>query len=295
MSIPYELAATRIFDTPLLMHPGKARQVAKVLNDRQRQRAGYYDDDEPTETVVTAGEIQVTTRSQQPIYSVRGGVAYIPLDGSLAHRTGNLHASSGIIGYDGITAKLRHARQDESVRGIMLDFNSNGGEVAGCFTLADEIREGSARNGGKPIWACVNESCYSAAYALASQADLIVAPRTAGAGSIGVVMMHADYSGMLAEEGIKVTMIHAGEHKVDGNPYAALPDEVYKEWLANCETTRGIFAATVAAGRGISVESVLATEARCYDAAGALALGLIDAVATPAAGFAAFIEHLAGR
>ena len=295
--IPYAHAAARIFDTPLLMHPTKARAIAKVLNERQRKRAdddGDWYDDVP-ETVVTSGAAEVTTRSREPIYSVVQGAAIIPVNGSLAHKTGNLHASSGIVGYDGILAKVRVARADPSVRGLWMDYGSYGGEVSGCFDLADEIREFSARAGGKPVWGCVNEAAYSAAYALASQCDVLLAPRTAGAGSIGVVMMHADYSEMLKEDGIKVTMIHAGEHKVDGNPYEALPDDVYQTWLASCESVRKLFAETVAKGRGVSTESMLATEARCYDAAPSLKLGLIDAITSASAGFDAFIAHLNGQ
>jgi ClpP class serine protease len=294
-TIPYAHAAARIFDTPLLMHPTKARQIAGVLNERQRKRADddWYDDF--SETVVSTGNVEVTTRSNEPIYNVVNGAAIIPINGSLAHKTGDLHASSGIVGYDGLTAKLRLARADDNVAGIWLDFNSYGGEVNGCFDLADEIREGSARGGGKPVWSCINESAFSAAYALASQADVVLAPRTAGCGSIGVVMMHADYSEMLKADGVKVTLIHAGEHKVDGNPYEALPQDVYQTWLASCESVRSLFAETVAKGRGISVAAALATEARCYDAAPALAIGLIDSVVSAAAGLDAFIAHLNGQ
>lgn len=298
MRIPYALAATRIFGTPLLMHPEKARQVADVLNNRQRQKAGWFGDDDDAdqpETVVTSAAIEVRAAGEGQIYRVIEGAAIIPVSGSLAHKTGDLHPSSGITGYDGVTAKLRVAMQDPNVRGIWLDIDSPGGEVSGCFDLADEIRASRAASGGKPIWASADEAAYSAAYALASQADVLIAPRTAGVGSVGVVMMHADYSGMLDEAGIKVTLIHAGAHKVDGNPYEALGEDTYKAWMAECEATRALFAATVSAGRGITADAVLATEARCYGAAEAKKLGLIDSVSSATAGFAVFVDHLRGR
>lgn len=291
--MPLSLMATRLFDTPLLAHPHKARQVAKVFTDRQRKKAGW-DDEDYEETAVTTANVEVRSAGARPVYRVEGGAAIIPISGSLAHKTGNLHPSSGMTGYDGLEAKIAVARTDPNVKGIWLDCDSHGGEVSGCFDLADTIRNGSARFGGKPVWGSVNESAYSAAYALMSQCDVLLASRTAGAGSIGVVMMHADYSEMLKEDGVKVTLIHAGQHKVDGNPYEALPDAVYQEWLASCESIRLLFAQTVAAGRGVSVDAMLATEARCFDAADAMKSGLIDQIASPAAGFAAFIDYLSG-
>lgn len=295
MSIRHKLLSARLFDTPLLMHPTKARQIAKVFTDHQSRRADsdWYDD-EP-DNVYETGNVTVTARDARPVYSVIDGAALIPVSGSLAHKTGNLHPSSGMTGYDGLTAKLRIAREDPMVKGIWLDFDSYGGEVSGCFDLADEIREQSARAGGKPVWGCINEAAYSAAYALASQCDVLLGSRTCGLGSIGVVMMHADYSEMLDKAGVKVTLIHAGKHKVGGNPYEALSDETYKERLASCEATRLLFAETVAAGRGVTPESMLATEARTYDPMAAKALGMVDAITSADAGLKAFIDHLNGR
>jgi capsid assembly protease len=287
MLIPYHQLATRLFDTPLLAHPGKARQVAKVFTDRQRKRAGWDDDEDD-------GPMAGPSEPMRP-YSVVEGVAIIPVAGSLVHKLGSMRPFSGMTGYDGLAYNLRMARADPEVKGIWLDCDSYGGEVSGCFDLADEIYAGSGRNGGKPVWGCVNESAYSAAYALMSQCDVLLAGRTAGCGSIGVVMMHADYSQMLAEEGIKVTLIHAGEHKVDGNPYEALPDAVYKEWLAGCEDIRRLFAETVAKGRGVSAEAMLATEAGVFDAAKARDKKMIDGIASPSMGLAAFIQHLNGQ
>lgn len=299
--LPYPALAARLFDTPLLAHPAKARQVARVLTDRQRRRA----DGELAEATVTFndwGEPQMSVltetgkiRSYDEPYSIHMGAAIMPIVGSLIHNSGLMQADSGNIGYDGITAALRLGMADPAVKGFWIPIDSYGGEVAGCFEAAREIRESRAAAGGKPIWFCVNESAYSAAYALASQGDVVIAPRTAGAGSIGVVMMHADYSAMLEDEGVKITLIHAGEHKVDGNPYEALPKAVYDEWLASCEAVRLIFAETVARGRGISAKAALETEARCFDAPEAMRLGLVDSIASPREGFAAFIEHLNGR
>ena len=109
------------------------------------------------------------------------------------------------------------------MRAIALDIDSFGGEVAGAFDLADRIRAARAQ---KPVWAFVAEHACPRATRWPVQADRIMLPRTGAVGSIGVVTLHTDMSGALDQEGIAVTLIHAGQHKIDANPYRPLPEAV---------------------------------------------------------------------
>ena len=204
------------------------------------------------------------------------GIAVIPIEGELVHRSGNLDPTSGMTGYDGIKFKVDEASADPAVKGIFLDIDSPGGEVAGADGAAEAI---FAAREAKPIWALVNEQACSAAYWLASAADAVFAPPTGDTGSIGVVMLHTDLSGALELEGLKVTIIHAGKHKVDGHPFDPLPDAVRAEFQADVDTLRELFAGKVARNRGMSVEAVLATEARVFMGADGVAAGLVDAIA----------------
>lgn len=222
-------------------------------------------------------------------YPLTDGIATIAIGGSLANKWGSRFC--GTTGYDWITEAVQAAIADPEVRGIMLDVDSPGGEVAGCFDCADVIYRACE---AKPVWASLSEMALSAGYALASQAERIIVPRTGTTGSIGVVCMHMDHSRMFDKAGVTVTLIHAGAHKVDGNPYEELPEEVRAELAASCERSRLLFAETVARSRGLSVEDVLATEARCYDGEDGLDVGLADEVLSPAEAMAAFREHLSG-
>jgi len=171
-----------------------------------------------------------------------------------------------------LAAQPAAAVGDPTVRGIALEIDSFGGDVAGVFDLADAIR---ATRAAKPVWALIAEHAFPADYALASQADRIILPRTGAVGSIGVVMMHADLSGQLSDAGVTVTLIHSGAHKVDGNPYAPLPDPVRARIQAEINSIRTLFAEIVAAGRGRrpSANAALATAAECYCGADAVAAG----------------------
>ena len=175
---------------------------------------------------------------------------------------------------------------DPEIKAVVLWINSGGGEVSGCFDLVDWIVAAKAA-AGKPVVAILDEMAYSAAYAIASAADTLTVPRTGGVGSIGVVMMHVDYSKILDEWGIKLTFIFAGKHKVDGHPYAELPEEVKAVWQAECEDIRQLFAATVtkhrsAAGTAIDIKAVLDTEAATFSSPSALAAAVkVDIPAQP--------------
>lgn len=234
-------------------------------------------------------------------YDVQGPIAIIGVNGVLIDKCD--WASSWATGYDYIRRALGEAFEDPSVQGIVLDVDSYGGLVSGCFDLCDWIFE-AKQQAQKPIAAILSECAYSAAYAIASCADQIAVPRTGGVGSIGVVTMHVDYSGWLAQEGMKVTLIKAGAHKTDGNPYEPLPDDVKAEITAELEAVRTLFAETVSrnrtsAGVKLDVAAVLATEARTYDGLEgtkqAVSIGLADAVASPDEAFAAFQAFVEGK
>jgi len=293
--------AQRAFNTPLLVEPSKAMAFLSGLGPRitgrQLQVAGV---EMPPDVValaalparagiLTNGLAEQYQQDGQTLFAMTDGVAVIEVSGVLVHRGAWIGQSSGQTTYEGIAAQLAAAAADPTVRGIALEIDSFGGEVAGVFDLADAIR---AARSAKPIWAFVAEHAFSAGYALASQADRIVLPRTGAVGSIGVVVMHADLSGQLSDAGVTVTLIHSGAHKVDGNPYAPLPDPVRARIQAEIDSIRTLFAETVAAGRGrrISAEAALATEAECYRGAEAVAVGLADEVSDPASAFAVFAD-----
>jgi ClpP class serine protease len=151
--------------------------------------------------------------------------------------------------------------------------------TTGCGELADEIYRSRER---KPSVAVIDGNCYSAAYYLGSAASRVMCTPSSGIGSIGTLAMHIDASKQLEQEGITVTLIHAGEAKVDGNPFQPLSDRAKERIEAAVQYHYGMFTDSVARFRGIPVEDVRATEAGCYTPPEALALGLIDGVGVSA-------------
>lgn len=207
------------------------------------------------------------------MYGRIGTTAVIPVFGALVNR---FNATFGFItGYNYIKNAIATALADESVDNIILDINSGGGEVAGCFETVDYIK---AARSQKEIHAIVDSNCYSAAYAIASACTSIKATPSSGIGSVGVVAMHASYEKMLENEGISVTFIKAGDHKVDGNPYEELSDSVKADMQKRIDATYQEFVSLVSVNRSLAVEDVVKTQAACYTAQEAKSIGLIDDV-----------------
>lgn len=277
--------AARVLSKPLLIEPSYASIFFSALGDRMGIDA-IGDNLGSTMGIdgmrKTAESYQVRERrfgggSYAP-YAVMGdGVAVISVEGSLVHKTGYLEPDSGMQGYDGIRGKMEQAIKDPMVNGILLNIDSPGGEVSGAFDMADFIRSAGAK---KPVWSYAGDTMASAAYLLGAQAAKVYASQTASVGSIGVLVAHADMSRQLEGKGVKVTLIHSGKHKVDGNPYATLPDDVKNKIQGEIDTLRDKFAGLVALGRNKSKDQILETEARVYSALDALQAGLVDGVMT---------------
>lgn len=293
---PFPHLAQQIFNVPLMLQPEKAEIIVAALADRlgvtHLFRNGnmvfgpgqpmMYDDDSP---MMSPAERAAFERG----YDVCDGVAQICIHGTLVQRLGVARPFSGMTGYDGIRNAVLGAYADPAVRAIALNINSPGGVVAGCFDLVDMITVGRSL---KPTWAILNENACSAAYAIASAAKTVIIPRTGMAGSIGVICMHADYSGALSKEGIAVNLIFYGAHKADGAESKPLSDSARASFQSDVDKIGSIFVNTVARNRGTSADAIRKTEADVYMGQDAVAAGLADAVMAPDEAHRALLKTL---
>jgi signal peptide peptidase SppA len=222
------------------------------------------------------------------IYS--DGLAIIPIHGALLNRFGG---SWGFVtGYNAIRRQMNAALEDDDVKLLVFDVDSPGGETAGCFELAEEMR---ASREIKPSIAVVDALSASAGYALASAATRMVATPSSKIGSIGVYIMHVDFSGNLEQAGIQITYIEApkGGMKTAGSAYRKLDKRAAEYLQAFVDASYEDFVAMVAANRGLDDAAIRETEARVFRADEALALGLIDEVKTPSEAVSTFVAELA--
>ncbi len=276
----------RLFNVPLAITPGKAEVVMAALADRFGIARLFKANGE----VVMLDSFQVESGpARERCYNVVAGVAIIPIEGTLVQKLGTMHPYSGMTGYDGIRANLSMALEDEDVRAVMLDIDSPGGEVAGCFDLVDAIH---AARGDKPIWAILTESAYSAAYAIGSAADRILVPRTGGTGSVGTICLHVDFSKALSKEGIDVTIFQYGEYKDDANQMRPLQKGAAERIQRDIDFMGELFVDTVARNRKLKASAVRSTKAATFLGAAGVEIGFADAVMAPDAAFRSLLSEL---
>ncbi len=137
------------------------------------------------------------------------------MSGTLVSRTRALQPYSGMTGYNGIIARLQQAASDPMVDGILLDMDTPGGMVAGAFDCADIIaRVRDIKKTGMGAGQRHELQCRSAAAAPPTG----VWSRRPPDRLIGVMMAHSNYGAALEKQGVEITLIYSGSHKVDGNP-----------------------------------------------------------------------------
>jgi len=85
-------------------------------------------------SILAGGMLDDYRQHGEAPYPVVDGIAVIEITGVLIHRGGWIGQSSGQTSYEGIAAQIEAAANDPSVRGLAMEIDSFGGEVAGFLT-----------------------------------------------------------------------------------------------------------------------------------------------------------------
>lgn len=270
----YPHLAGLLYNTPLMLSRSKAEAIEAVF--RTHIRGGTLPDwNPPQRERIEAAAGDNVQRHKAGFAVTSDGIAMIPVLGTLMQRAAGMDALSGMESYGTIAQKIQAAADDPAVRGILLEIDSPGGQVAGAFDLAAQINAAGSK---KPVWAVANEEAFSAAYLQAASAQRLSVAETGMVGSVGVIMMHVDQSAADKKKGYTFTPIIAGAHKADFSSHAPLSAAAHAAAQAETDRLYDIFVATVAGYRGIDDSAVRATQAALLDPATAKTMGMIDAV-----------------
>ncbi|MDR2848052.1 MAG: signal peptide peptidase SppA [Bacteroidales bacterium] len=176
---------------------------------------------------------------------------------------------------EGLSKTIRQARQDTTIKAIVLRINSGGGSA-----LASDIisREVSLATEVKPVIASFSDVAASGGYYIASQADVIVADYTTITGSIGVFGVIPNFKGFMNKKlGLtfdRVTTNRFADYQNLMRPLSAEERDVLQRSVEDVYDT---FLTRVSEGRHIPVAEVDEIgQGRVWSAVDAKRLKLVD-------------------
>lgn len=275
MSKPLTRFSSRVFNKPHLIEPAKFEEILAAIGDRMGLAGapGAWMDDTPA--------------SKPKALEVLDGIGVLPVEGTLVSKSAGMDALSGLTSYAALEADLAKLQGDSSVRGILLDIHSGGGEVAGLFSFARLIRASA-----KPVYAIAHHAAYSAAYLIAAAAERLYVTEDGGVGSIGTVLCRADFTKYDERQGLKYEFLYEGARKLDTNPHTELEDEGRKALKAEVSRLYNKFVAAVSDYRPLSEQVIRETEAGLYFGPAAVDARLADAIGTRAEALSALRARL---
>ncbi|HOT13270.1 MAG TPA: signal peptide peptidase SppA [Bacteroidales bacterium] len=184
-------------------------------------------------------------------------------------------AADGYISSEKISAALRKARKDTSIKAVVFRINSPGGSA-----LASDIiwREVALTVAEKPVVASMGDLAASGGYYIACPASYIIAQPSTITGSIGVFGVMFNAKKLLNEKlGITTDVVKTEGHSDFPSGTRAMDQYEQKVMLSQIERIYNTFINHVAEGRKMKAEDVdNIGQGRVWAATDALKIGLVD-------------------
>ena len=206
-------------------------------------------------------------------YQIKDKVAVIYAAGEI--RSGK--STNGVMGSSTIAKAIKEARQDSSIKAIVLRVNSPGGSA-----LASDVmwRETQLAKKEKPFIVSMGNLAASGGYYISAGSDRIFADKNTVTGSIGVFGMIPNLEGFMNNKlGVKFDGVSTNAHSDWGGVFRGMDTFEHgavEEMIGQVYDT---FLLRVATGRKMTIEQVDAVaQGRVWTGADALDKGLVDEI-----------------
>ena len=230
-------------------------------------------------------------------FPMKDGIAVVRSIGTTVKRGDSMDAESGLIGYDRVVGSMRDAVRDPDVEGVFWVIDSPGGHTARMIQSANEIAQMAKSEGGKPIYAYVDETAASAAYVLASAADVILGPESCLGGCLGVMLNLVDSSKFYEKVGLDPIVIRSSwsDLKALGQEGETISPEALEGYQKIVDEQGEMMVEFVAAMRGMTSKHVKATRGQTFGAADMFGLGLLDEICSESEAWSLLKEAVQSR
>jgi protease-4 len=178
-------------------------------------------------------------------------------------------------GTDQIIKQIHQARDDDSVKAVVLRINSPGGSATASQEVGEELKKLRAK--GKVVVTSMGDVAASGGYWLAACTDKIYADPTTITGSIGVYIPYANWEELYKKIGIYQEKIKSGAHKDILSPERQMTSEEREIVQIMVDDIYNQFVDVVTEGRKMDREQVRKlADGRIYTGNQAKQVGLVD-------------------
>ena len=202
-------------------------------------------------------------------------LAVIHVEGVIMGGRGQSGLLNEIGGIDAVIRQLHEARDDDSIKAIVIRINSPGGSVSATQELGIEMKK--VRLAGKPIIVSMGDVAASGGYWLAALADKVYANPSTLTGSIGVYMPYSNWEELYKKIGVHQEKIKSGVHKDILAPERQMTVAERAIIQTMVDDMYDQFVTVVAEGRNMDQARVRQlADGRIYTGKQAKELGLVD-------------------
>lgn len=199
-------------------------------------------------------------------------IAVVYAQGSILYGEG----SPTVMGQETMNKALKSAREDRTVKAVVLRINSPGGSALTSDLIWREVQKTANE---KPVVVSISDVAASGGYYIAAPASYIIAQPTSITGSIGVFGTLPNAAPLAKEWGISSYSLSTHNNAATYSALQPLSERFRAELQQSIEQTYQTFLSRVAEGRGMSIEAVdQIAQGRVYLAKDALEVGLIDSI-----------------
>ncbi len=181
----------------------------------------------------------------------------------------------GSIGGATYRKLLADIRENSSVKAVVLRLNTPGGSALTSDILNRAVAQFPD---SVPVVVSMGNVCASAGYSIASASDYIIAQPNTVTGSIGIFGLYPVLGGFLEDKiGLTTDTVLTNRYADMGNTFRNISDFERQRIQAEIDQGYEDFVASVAAGRGMTIEQVKElAQGRIYSGLQAIDLGLVD-------------------
>ncbi len=171
---------------------------------------------------------------------------------------------------------LKKARENKKVKAIILRIDSPGGSAFASDEMWEEIRKASKE---KPVYASMSDVAASGGYYMAMGCDTIIAHPNTITGSIGVILLLPNASGLMEKIGVTVDTVATSSSAIGYDPALPLASADKERIHRESEKIYRRFVGRVAESRKRSFEDIRSVaKGRVWMGSAAQSRGLVDSL-----------------